>query len=125
MLSVHRCPGATVVEVPTVPFTGEERLRAQLLALVQEREKLVLDCSEVPVFSAAFLGLLLSVRRQAGLRKAEMVLCELSPFAQEVLEVARLDEFWPIYPTVEDALAGEAEPVIVEGAAFASVGSAS
>jgi anti-anti-sigma factor len=64
----------------------------------------VIDCSAVEWISGSFLSMLLSVYRGLGARPGDLVLCELRPVVRQVFEVTKLDQFFPLHATREEAL---------------------
>jgi anti-anti-sigma factor len=115
----HCLPDATVIELDANPCRDSDqvqRLRQRLLHAGSQAARLILDCSDVRIFSASFLGLLVSVTHHLGARPDDIALCGLDPLGAEVLRSTRLERLWRIYPTRADALgaqSGEAAPLIV------------
>lgn len=70
---------------------------------------LVLDLSKVRFIDSSGLGALLSGYKNATLRHAGFLLAGLQPRVYSMFELTRLERVFDIYPTIEDALAGNAE----------------
>lgn len=70
---------------------------------------LILDLSNVRFIDSSGLGALLSGYKNASLRRAGFLLAGLQPRVHSMFELTRLERVFDIYPTIEDALAGNAE----------------
>ena len=64
----------------------------------------VLDLKEVPFISSAGLSAMLQLHRRLREEKCEMRLAATQPTVTRVLELARLDQVFPMFPTVDQAL---------------------
>jgi anti-anti-sigma factor len=118
MVSVLPSSSVTVIALPTRLFPGDEsyeQARRLLLSAARAGEPLIVDCTRVRVFSASVLGLLIQTHLAAGDRSPGLVLCNVPPLAEEILRLTRLEDLWPIHPTVPDALDALSEsPTLLE-----------
>jgi stage II sporulation protein AA (anti-sigma F factor antagonist) len=107
--------GATLVLTPQqdlreldyreIEAEGEELLR---LADAPAVKNVVVDFSRTDYFGSTALGLLARLWKRVRARGGRLALCNVSAHESEIMEVAGLTSFWPIYPSQEDALAAVA-----------------
>ena len=74
-------------------------IRAQAVPLV------LFDLSEIDFFGSVFLSLLLRCWKIVATRSGTMALCGASDGARELLRLTALDTLWPIYDTLDEAIA--------------------
>jgi len=67
---------------------------------------LVLDMQRTEMFGSTFLEVLVRNWKALSVRGGKMALASLSPFCAEVLRQTNLDELWPMYATVAEAIGG-------------------
>lgn len=67
--------------------------------------RILIDLAEVPFMNSSGLGELVRVTAQANIQEAQVVLANLSPFVEGVLQTSQLDRFFEICPSTEEALA--------------------
>ena len=101
----------TVVKFSTPTLmnsTDVERLRADVLRLVEEEKKshLVIDFTGVQFFSSQVIGLLLTFRKRLTTAPATgtFQLCGVGPPLLELLKISRLDRILTIKLTYKDAV---------------------
>lgn len=123
MVSASPAPDATVIELSASPLGrhGDDsaRLRYRLVQAACIGLPVVIDCSAVRLYSAAFLGVLVSALHQAGGCPGDFVLCGVSDLGREVFQITHLDTRFPNVETREEALEASLEacvPLIVEPA---------
>ena len=68
------------------------------------RARIVLELSDVPFMNSTALGQLVRVVAQANVQEGRVVLAHPSPFVEGVLLTTRLDRFFEIFPSVDEAL---------------------
>lgn len=73
-----------------------------LLAAPQAR--LIIDLGQVHYMNSAGLGDLVRLVAQANVQEARVVLANLSAYISGVIEMTKLNRFFEIHPTIEDAL---------------------
>ncbi len=106
-VSVEKHPGATVVTVVgEVDVSSAPELRARLLEL-DERQRIVVDLSEVTFLDSTGLGVLVGAlkRTEATRGEGELRLVVNRPQLTKVLEVTGLAPLFAIYPVLSEALA--------------------
>jgi anti-anti-sigma factor len=108
-LERHDFGDVTVVRLKTPKLLDEETVRAvfdPIYALVGEvgRSKLVLSLAAVEQLTSLVLSKLVMLSRKAQAGDGGLVLCQLHPTVQEVLEVTRLTDLFGIYATEEEAV---------------------
>ncbi len=98
---------ATVVHLKGAFDRAARRtIEMELLALVTNGSKLLVDLSEVDFISSAGLHLMLELYRRCTQQNAHLALTSLSDPVHEILSIAGLtSRRLPIYDTVEEGLA--------------------
>jgi anti-anti-sigma factor len=85
--------------------------REQLHPIVGERgSKLIIDLSSSTRINSQGLGHLVTLVVHANTNGSRVLLCCVPPFLAMVFSASKLDTFFQILPTVEDAVAGLGEP---------------
>lgn len=85
-------------------LSASAALRACLLDEVGlEGPPIVIDLSEVPFVDSTCLGVLISMMRQARLTRGGLRLAAAQPRVRRALEIAALDEVFPVFPSVGEA----------------------
>jgi anti-sigma B factor antagonist len=80
-------------------------VQEQLHPLIEDpKERVVVDLSKVPRVTSSGLGLLVTLVARANTKGAKIVLAAPTPFVASVLKVTRLDNFFGVAPTVDDAI---------------------
>lgn len=88
------------VDLNTSPF-----LRDRLLALLDGPPKrIVLDLAGVTYMDSSGVGTIVELKRKVERRKGELLLAALQPRVRSVFEITKLDSFFTIADTVEEAL---------------------
>ncbi|MBC8103988.1 MAG: STAS domain-containing protein [Cytophagales bacterium] len=107
----------TVVEssapgVPLVQLRGEidlhtcPELRAALQRLMEEGKfRIVLNMSEVPYLDSAALGVLVDAVRRARENNGGLYLAQVMTFVRRAFEITRLIRIFPVYDTIDEAVA--------------------
>jgi anti-anti-sigma factor len=80
---------------PTIVTEAAELLAHPLRELADPL--VVVDLLQVPFFGSAFLSLLLKCWNVTTAKGGQMVLCNVSERARELLHMTSLDMVWPIY----------------------------
>lgn len=97
---------ATVVHLKgAFDRSARRKIEMELLALVTNEGKLLIDLSEVDFISSAGLHLLLELYRRCARQNARLALTGLSDPVLEILSIAGLTSSGlPIYESLEDGL---------------------
>ncbi len=72
--------------------------------LTGPRSRIILDLGNVPFMNSAGLGTLVRLVAQGNTQESRVVLTNLSPFIAGALNTTRLDRFFEICPTTDEAL---------------------
>lgn len=72
--------------------------------LDEGRQKFVLDLGGVRETGSSFLGLLMTITRRIQRRSGDVVLAHLSRPMEELLETMQMEDFWDVFPTVNEAI---------------------
>lgn len=70
----------------------------------QQSPMVIFDLNEVSYFGSVFLALLLRCHTAVKSRGGELVICNASKMAKELLKITALDTLWAIYDSKEEAL---------------------
>ncbi|MCG3139142.1 MAG: Anti-sigma-B factor antagonist [Phycisphaerae bacterium] len=98
-------------DITVVVLKGELNLRyqapfhQQMLKLCNKPPAhLLLDLAALQHIDSSGVGTLVDIFRRVKKASARMTLVALSPMVHSVFEITKLDRFFEIYPTREDAL---------------------
>lgn len=72
--------------------------------MVARPARILLDMSAVTYMNSSGLSELVRIAAQANIQEGRVVLSNLPPFIAGVLATTRLDRFFEVYPTYEEAL---------------------
>lgn len=102
---VRKTADATVVALRgDVDLHHSPALHATLVDVANGRPKrLVVNLSEVPYMDSSGVGTLVEVFRRVSAYKGKMVLCGLTSRVRSVFEITKLDRFFTICDTEEQA----------------------
>ncbi len=102
-----RRTGAAVVVALAGDVTIEQspRLHRSLIELCDEPvQHLVVDFAAVPYIDSSGVGTLVDIYRRLKRTDGRMSLVALQPHVRSVFEITRLDRFFSIYSTEQEAL---------------------
>lgn len=93
-------------EVESLQWELIEQAAALLVGPINSMKNpsVIVDLSEVDYFGSVFLSLLLKTWKSVHQAGGTLVLCSVSPKAQELLKLTALNTLWAIYDTREEAL---------------------
>lgn len=82
------------------------RTQQQLLDLIDQTDKprIVLDFGSTAYFASTFLEVMFRVWHRVNRRHGRLALAALQPYCLEILQTAKLNTLWPIYPTLDEAI---------------------
>lgn len=102
---IRKTDGATVVVLSgDVDLHHSPDLHAQLVEVADDRPKrLMLDLTEVPYMDSSGVGTLVEVFRRVSAYKGKMVLFGLNDRVRSVFEITKLDRFFTICETEDEA----------------------
>lgn len=72
-----------------------------------DEPRVILDFAQVDFVDSSGLGAIVAAMKQMGPGR-KLDLCGLTPNVESVFRLTRMDTVFKIYPTLQDALAGEA-----------------
>ena len=106
-IRVEDCDGVKVLHVQGELTGGDGK--SELVDSVTDllsgpNARIVLDLSEVSYMNSAGLGDVVRLVAQANVQEARVVLANLSAYMTGVVEMTKLNQFFEIYPSSEDAL---------------------
>lgn len=94
---------------------SEERVAAATESLLeaanQPEPRVVVDMSHTTFFGSSFIEALFRAWNRIHTRPGgRFVLCGLTPYCTEVLQITNLDQLWKLYPNREDAIRAVKQP---------------
>jgi anti-anti-sigma factor len=103
--------GDTIIVIPAVDLREldyqriEERARTILELLNGSNIKnVVLDFHKTDYFGSTALGVFLKLWKRVSSKNGRMALCNISDNEKEILQIMKLDHFWPICSSRIEAL---------------------
>lgn len=107
-ISHEKIGSSAVVRVSgDVDMTGSPRLRDEIRSAQDTRpEQVVIDLSEVQYMDSSGLATLVEAMKIAKNKGSRLVLCSMHPKVRGIFEIARLDQYFTIVDSVDDALNG-------------------
>ncbi|HNQ23295.1 MAG TPA: STAS domain-containing protein [Phycisphaerae bacterium] len=105
-IDVEEHAGIKVLHLRGELAGDEEHALVNLISELLEQRGLrcVMDMGAVSFMNSAGLGDLVRVAAQINTSEGRVMLARLSPFVTGVLQSTRLDRFFEVAPSVEDAL---------------------
>jgi len=105
-ITVTQTDGIHIAQLSGVLEESDRQIvEDQLHSIITERgSRTILDLSGVPRLTSMGLGLLVTLVARANTKGAQVVLAAPTPFVASVLQVTRLDQFFGVEPTVEEAI---------------------
>jgi len=64
----------------------------------------VMDFHRIDYYGSSALAFFIRLWKRVRDHKGRMALCELSEHGREILKTSKLDQFWPVYPSKEEAV---------------------
>ena len=106
MKEIREGPEATVVVLSgEIDLHQSPALHAALVNVAANRPKLlVLNMTEVAYMDSSGVGTLVELLRRVNAYKGKLALVNLSQRVRSVFEITKLDKFFNIFPTEEQAL---------------------
>jgi anti-sigma B factor antagonist len=101
----------TIKEIAVVELTGDidastaPKIQAQVLPIIQNNSKILLDLSGVAYMSSAGLRILLSLYRQTTAKNGSLVLVGLSEDIEDTMSVTGFLNFFTVCKTLDSGLA--------------------
>jgi anti-anti-sigma factor len=84
-----------------------ERLQAAISGLLQDADskpRVVMDLGQTEYFTSDLVGAILQSRRAVIERGGQLVVCNLSDFAQQIFEVTKVNTLCQVYETRDEAV---------------------
>lgn len=101
----HRGGASIVVLAGEVDFNQSHKLLDALDDLVEQRPRqLVIDLSDVEYMDSSGLGTLVKVFQQVNSYSGKMSLVGMNDRVRSAFQITRLDQFFAIHQTVDEAL---------------------
>src|SRR5260370_11850170 len=87
-------------------FRPMEAGAKKILPLLEDPTVLnvVMDFHRVDYYGSSALAFFIRLWKRVRNHKGRMALCELSEHGKEILKTSKLDQFWPVYPSKEEAV---------------------
>src|SRR5882672_108260 len=64
----------------------------------------VMDFHRIDYYGSSALAFFIRLWKRVRNHEGRMALCELSEHGREILKTSKLDQFWPVYPSKEEAV---------------------
>jgi anti-sigma B factor antagonist len=104
--SIRRDGQATVIDLAgDIDLHRVGAMHHELLAVVREQPaKLIIDLTNVGYMDSSGVGMLVDIFRRVNGYTGFMALVGPNPRVQNLFEITKLDRFFKIYPTLDEAL---------------------
>ena len=86
-----------------------EKVLARLDSTGEPLNHVVVDFGRIEYFGSAMIEALLILWKKINARQGKLAICRCNQVCAEVLKLSRFDTMWPLYTTLDAALAGMAE----------------
>jgi anti-anti-sigma factor len=86
-----------------------EKVLARLDSTGERLNHVVVDFGRIGYFGSAMIEALLILWKRINARHGKLGICRCNQVCTEVLQLSRFDTMWPLYSTLDAALAGMAE----------------
>ena len=98
---------AAVVRIEgDIDMSGSPRLRETLREVIaMAPRRVVVDLSEVAYMDSSGLATMVEAMKNAGTRSIRFALLGMTPRVRAIFEIARLDQYFPIVGTMDEAMA--------------------
>lgn len=101
--------GAVISPLETVHDFADEEVRNEWDELMQAiddagAKNLILDLSRLSFFGSTMLEWIILLGKRVKANEGRMAICNAAPRTLEVLQIARFDTMWPIFPNREEAI---------------------
>jgi anti-anti-sigma factor len=103
--------GNTIILIPIrnlreLDYKEIEEGASEVLALLERRHinNVVLDFSRTDYYGSTALGFFLKLWKRVKTQHGHMAFCNVSPHEMEILRITKLDEFWPICASRQEAM---------------------
>lgn len=106
VLDVRFTDGAAVVKLAGEIDMGHSPAVHQALVEVLERRpaRLVIDLSDVSYMDSSGVGILVDALRRVRVSGGKLVLVAVAPRVRSVLQITKLDQFFEMHSTLQEAL---------------------
>src|SRR5436309_1889224 len=101
--------GDTLILVPTANLSELEyaqHVTDGIIALLQDAaiKNVVIDFQGTDYFGSTALGFFVRIWKNIKERNGRMAICNLSQHEEEILHITKLEGYWTVHATREDAL---------------------
>lgn len=108
-LILEFCDDIAIAKVVPTRLCEEDNIEQFGVELNQTIEsfgsfRLVLDLSQVTIITSSAIGKMIGLHRNLHRREGMLVLCGILPVVYNVLATAKLNDYFHIVPTVDDAI---------------------
>ena len=99
--------GAAVVKLAgEIDMSHSPGVHQALVEILENRPtRLVIDLTDVSYMDSSGVGILVDALRRVRVSSAKLALVAVAPRVLSVLQITKLDQFFEMYQTVEEALA--------------------
>jgi anti-sigma B factor antagonist len=104
---IEERPGAAIVSLTgEIDYNLSHKLLDALNGVVEKRpQRLIIDLADVQHMDSSGLGTLVKIFQQVNGYKGKMALVAMNDRVRNAFEITRLDQFFAIHDTVDEALA--------------------
>jgi len=103
--------GETIIVTPLeglgeFDFQRIETAARIVLRLLEDPSVLnvVIDFHRIDYYGTTAFSFFIRLWKRVRNHRGRMVLCNLSDHGKQVLKISKLDQFWPVYPSREEAI---------------------
>ena len=101
----ERKEGSIVVLAGEIDYNQSHKLLTALNGVVEKRPpRLVIDLAAVEYMDSSGLGTLVKIFQQVNAYKGKMALVAMNDRVRSAFEITRLDQFFAVHETVDEAL---------------------
>jgi anti-anti-sigma factor len=101
----HRDQAVVVVLAGDIDLQRTPEVHEALKNICQDKPmRVVINLQEVSYMDSSGVGTLVAVFREMSLYNGKMILCGITPRVRALFEITRLDKFFQIHETEEEAL---------------------
>ena len=105
IVRTEREPKATILHLTgEIDLRTSPQLRGEFLVLIDQKPpRIILDLSEVAYIDSSGVGTIVELKRKTAKHKSNVILVGLQPRVRSLFEITRLDAFFDIVETLDEA----------------------